>query len=192
MLSPAPPQSFLDGLNRDFGGKVRLRWSPQRNRWQIERKGPPEGKVSDWRDRFDALIRVRDRVYRVMEVSPGSLVTCGYCAFDYHTPQFSKQAARCPRCDKQELVMNWPLGDRLLEELRFGDPDRDGLERMWKDTLREEEALEKGRKRDSRNYGEAVWKEEFNRVFEIQSKGYTGKEHSWVGAPESKRFGGNV
>lgn len=87
--------------------------------------------------------------------------------------------------------MNWPLGEKLLEHLRFTDPERDGVERLQKDMEREEKATELGRERERKNFGEALWKDEFTRLFEIQSRGYEGKAKAWVGAPESKRFGGN-
>lgn len=191
VLAPYVEQSFLKGLERDFGGEVRLRWSPQRNRWQLERKGVADGGPVDPKDRLDAWIRRRDRFYRILETSPGSRVACSFCGNDYSHPMFTLQAAKCPHCEKEELVMNWPLGEKLLEHLRFTDPSRDGLERMWRELEAAELAKEKSSVREKKNLGEAIWKEEFNRVFEIQSKGYTGKDHAWVGAPESKRFGGN-
>jgi hypothetical protein len=111
---------------------------------------------------------------------------------DYQTEIYSLVAPRCPRCERQELVMNWPLGEKLLEHLRFSDPDRDGLKRLERDQREAEKRAELEKDRHRKNIGESIWKEEFTNVFEIQSRGYTGKEHAWVDAPESKRFGGNL
>lgn len=191
MLAPHIPESFLKGLARDFGSAIRVRWSPVRNRWQLERRGKEVTTLSDPRDRFDLWVRVNTGFYRVLETSPGSLITCPHCGTDHSHPMFTLEAPRCPKCAHQDLVMNWPLGEKLLEHLRFTDPERDGLERLWRDIEKSEAALEKGRAREKANYGEAVWKDEFTRVFQIQSRGYEGPARAWLDAPESKRFGGN-
>jgi hypothetical protein len=192
MEAPRIDASFVAGLERDFGGKIRARWSTQRNRWQIERKGRElPGKI-DLSDRVDRRTRLQDGYYRILEVSPGSLVCCGRCQKDYKAEIFNLAAPRCPHCDNLETVLNWPLGENLLEYLRRSDPDRDGLDRMERDQKASEEAAEKAADRERANYGEDVWKDEFTNIFEIQSKGYTGKEAAWENAPESKRFGGNA
>ncbi len=191
MLAPSVPQSFLDGLRRDFGTKIRLRWSPARNRWQIERKGREMSKISDPKDRFDTWTRVREGFYRILETSPGSLVECSYCGADYHWPMFTLQAAKCPQCAKEELVMNWPLGDKLLEHLRFTDPERDGIQRLERDMAEAELRAELAAERSRSEFGKDLWRDEFTRIFEIQSRGYEGPAKAWENAPVSKRFGGN-
>ena len=191
MLAPAIPKSFLEGLERDFHGDIRVRWSPVRNRWQVERRGRNLSSSTDPKDRFDTWVRSATGYYRVLETSPGSLVECSYCGKDYSQPFMTFKAAQCPRCGKQELVMNWPLGEALLEHLRKTDPERDGLARMWADLEKDEARLEDSQERAKRATGEAIWKEEFTRLFEIQSRGYEGPARFWQNAPESKRFGGN-
>lgn len=192
MLAPAIPKSFLEGLERDFRGDIRVRWSPVRNRWQVERRGRNVSSSTDPKDRFDTWVRSATGYYRVLETSPGSLVECSYCSKDYSQPFMTLQAAKCPRCGKQELVMNWPLGDALLEHLRKTDPERDGLARMWADLEKSEAREVDSRERAQRATGEAIWKEEFTRLFDIQSRGYEGPARFWVDAPESKRFGGTT
>jgi len=192
MLAPFLPESFVRALKRDFNDNIRVRWSPVRNRWQIERRGREVVKHADPKDRFDTWTRVATGYYRVLECSPGSKVCCSFCGKDYSQELFTLKAAKCPRCGKEELVMNWPLGDRLLEHLRFTDPERDGLQRMWRDLEAEELALEVSQQREKDNIGESIWKEEFTNLFEIQSRGYEGKAKFWENAPDSKRFGGNL
>jgi len=191
LLAPHIPQDFLDGLERDFHGEIRVRWSPVRNRWQIERRGREVAKPTDPRDRFDTWARVATGYYRVLETSPGSLVECSYCRKEYQQAFLTLKAASCPRCGKQELVMNWPLGEDLLTHLRKTDPERDGLQRMWKDLEADEERLEASQDRAKKNLGEDIWKDEFTRLFDIQSRGYEGPAPFWKDAPESKVFGGN-
>jgi len=192
MLAPAIPKSFLEGLERDFRGDIRVRWSPVRNRWQVERRGRDIASSTDPKDRFDTWVRSATGYYRVLETSPGSLVECSYCQKDYSQAFMTLKAALCPRCGKQELVMNWPLGDALLEHLRKTDPERDGLSRMWNDLLAEEAFQEESQLRDAHNTGEAIWKEEFTGLFEIQTRGYEGPAKFWENAPESKMFGGGT
>jgi DNA-directed RNA polymerase subunit RPC12/RpoP len=149
-------------------------------------------RISDPKDRFDTWARCATGYYRVLETSPGSLVECSYCGKEYSQEFLTLQAAKCPRCAKQEMVMNWPLGEDLLAHLRKTDPERDGLARMWKDLEQSEASLEQSQARDKANLSESIWKEEFTRVFDIQSRGYEGPARFWQGAPESKRFGGKA
>jgi len=190
MLAPRVPRHFAEGLFRDFREAMRIRWSPVRNRWQIEREGREAARPKDPKDRYDTWVRCATGFYRVMEVSPGSLLTCSYCGQDYQQVVYTLDAAKCPRCGQQELVMNWPLGERLLEHLRFTDPERDGLARLWKDLETHEERVEAGQIREKQNLGEALWKDEFTRLFDIQSRGYEGPAPFWLNQPETKRFGG--
>ena len=88
--------------------------------------------------------------------------------------------------------MNWPLGDALLEHLRKTDPERDGLARMWADLEKDEAREADSAKRAGETQTEAIWKEEFTRLFDIQSRGYEGPASYWQNAPESKRFGGSA
>jgi hypothetical protein len=192
VLAPSIPKSFLEGLDRDFHGDIRVRWSPVRNRWQIERRGRDIGSSTglDPKDRFDTWARRATGYYRILETSPGSLIECSYCAKSYSQEFLSLTAAKCPRCERQELVMNWPLGPQLLEHLRKTDPERDGLSRMWADLEQDEARKLASDERIKKNLSEAIWKEEFTRIFDIQSRGYEGPAKFWTAAPESKVFGG--
>jgi DNA-directed RNA polymerase subunit RPC12/RpoP len=137
-------------------------------------------------------VRSATGYYRVLETSPGSLVECSYCGKDYSQEFMTLNAAKCTRCGKQEMVMNWPLGEALLEHLRKTDPERDGLGRMWADLERDELAKAKSDYREKKNLSEAIWKEEFTRIFDIQSRGYEGPARFWANAPHTKVFGGNA
>lgn len=88
--------------------------------------------------------------------------------------------------------MNWPLNEALLEHLRKTDPERDGLARMWADLERDEAAKVASDTRTKKNIAEAIWKEEFTRLFGIQSRGYEGPAKYWTDAPTSKTFGGSA
>lgn len=192
MLAPPIPKDFQAGLDRDFRGDIRVRWSPVRNRWQIERRGRNVSSSTDPKDRFDTWVRSATGFYRITECSPGSLVECSHCGKDYSQPFMTLNAAKCPKCGAQELVMNWPLGEALLEHLRKTDPERDGLARMWEDLERDEARKLASDERIKKGMAEAIWKEEFTRIFQIQSRGYEGPARFWQDAPTSKTFGGNA
>jgi len=149
-------------------------------------------RPTDPKDRFDTWVRCATGYYRVLECSPGSRIECTHCGKAYSQAFLTLNAAKCPQCQNQELVMNWPLGEDLLAHLRKTDPERDGLPRMWADLERDEAAKLVGEAREKANLGEAIWKEEFTKIFEIQSRGYEGPAKFWKDAPESKTFGGNA
>jgi hypothetical protein len=68
------------------------------------------------------------------------------------------------------------LGDDLLQHLRFIDPMRGGIERVFAAQDAGLEARERSRCRDMHTHTESVWKDGYNRVAGIPSWGYTGRE----------------
>ena len=65
-----PPESFVEKLDREFRGRLRIRWSTERQEWHIEQKirrglfpGTKPSKLG-WDDTTDAYIRHRDGVDR--------------------------------------------------------------------------------------------------------------------------------
>ena len=169
------PEGFARQLKAEFDGQIRVRWSGARKCWQIERKAARavEGARPANDDR---RIRALDGYYLVMEVALGSQLRCPFCDRYTRIPIRQRREAKCERCGKAFRAVCWPLGDSLLEYLRFGDPDRGGIERVfqWADQGEGQRALLA--RRDRHNQTEAIWKEDWKQAFGVPSVGFTGKE----------------
>lgn len=172
-----PPQSFLDTLASEHGGRLRVRWSDKEQQWHIEQKmgrtRMPKASVSVLDDK---AIRLRDGYEFLLAVTPGTQTRCPRCAKWVKVPVLEMRYAKCGECHKEFRACYYPLGDALLEWLRYSSPDRGGLERVFRDADRAAEAKEfwdtrrqRGRRQD------AIW-DDWRQLFGIQSVGYTGKE----------------
>lgn len=177
-----PPQDFVDRLTREFDGRLRIRWSDMRGEWHIEhhvgRAVLPPRRIDD---EHDDLIRARDGYEFVMAIRPGDRMPCPRCGLTLSLVPFAFQETTCPRCKAEgresgTRAVFFPLGDALLEELRKRDPIRDGGPRMLQLMDQANRRLELTRQREFSTYHEAVAKDSFNQLFQIQSVGYTGRE----------------
>lgn len=170
------PQSFEEELLAQFQGRFRLRWSPKRQRWQLEEKRAraimldrPISSIDD------EGIREKEGFTLLCEVSPGTTHKCDRCARPMKLAVNRMKTSRCQHCRKEHKLFYWYPGPDLLLHLRKIDPYNGGIDRVFVETDFLSEKFEKSRKRDGRNYREAVGKNDFNYIHEIQSVGYTGR-----------------
>ena len=98
------------------------------------------------------------------------------CGQDLRIPELRIKRLTCPRCGRQTTAAYYPLSDLLLEHLRFSDPDRGGLARVFAAQDKAQDTAEKQQRRESRNDGEAIWKDAFPHIAGIQQIGYTGRQ----------------
>lgn len=173
------PQWFAEALESQFLGRLRVRWSPQAHQFLIEqkigRRKLPKRRVSELDDHG---IRLRDGYEFVLGVTPGSRAQCPHCGNDSKVPVMQMKFATCDSCGKEFRACHWPLGDGLLEWLRFTDPYRDGLERMLKDVEAQDLNRDLKAARAKKNEREDILRDNFTKLFQIQSVGYTGKVFS--------------
>lgn len=174
------PGWFEEELHRESDGRYRVRWSPKRSRFQVEekvaRKVLPRRPIESIDD--DA-IRATDGYALVMEVCPGDRTQCPRCGRSTHVTKLRVATSRCEWCQKEFRAFFWPLSDSLLQHLRYINPDRGGWERVMPQVDQSESRREAAMRRARHNATEAIWKEDFNRAFDIQSVGYTGRERMW-------------
>lgn len=172
-----PPADFVRQLNDQFAGRLRLRWSDSAKQWHIEQKvgrqKAPHRKVSNLDDR---AIRWRDGYEFLLAVTPGSSTSCPNCGMWTKVPVLEMRYAKCQVCGKEFRACYWPLGDHLLQWLRYGDPDRGGLERMMRDLENEEYSKEFWKTRAQRSYRRDVIWDDWRHLFDVPQVGYTGKE----------------
>ena len=175
------PQAFVDRLEREFRGRLRIRYSQREQEWHIEqrvgRAAMPERYISL---HDDDAIRARDGYILVMNVTTGDRMPCPTCGMELKVPPFETVDVKCPFCElkgKQTHVVAgfYPLeGDALIQHLRHIDPERGASLELAADADRRNNARTASRERDAldASYGVA---ENFNRLFDIAQVGYTGK-----------------
>lgn len=174
----AASETFVKRLRREFPD-LRIRWSPFRRSWQIEQKvgrgalGVSSALLSD------RLVRARDGYWLVCEVQQGDRMQCPVCkGGPLKVPSLHFGEVRCEACmsagrDGRVLAGYFPLGQSLLEHLRETDPRRDAIRRMAAKADAANDLMLQTSIRDRNNAIEAATKEDFNRLFGIQSVGWT-------------------
>lgn len=182
------PKSFRDSLERQFNGRLRIRWSAARSEWQIEQKmaraKTARARILHGSVEEDDLIRERDGYVFVLAVKAGNRIPCPGCGILLGIPELRMKRSTCPKCSQSFLAVYYPLGDLLLEHLRYTDPYRDGLDRIFRAQEEAEHQVQEDRLRERRHFGEALWKDSFTQIAGIQSVGYTGREHGPINNKE--------
>ena len=175
MLTPA--REFTDRLQRDFGDRLRIRWSQASQQWLIEQKvGRAAIPARPGSELEDGWIRARDGYALVLTISPGDRERCQRCGETVRLPVYDFRETSCPRCGKLTRSCYWLLNDHLLEHLRWIDPLRDGPRRMAKDADRATQDAEKSRNRAASNETESILKDAIGQMGGFTTVGYTGRE----------------
>jgi hypothetical protein len=174
------PASFRASLERQFDGRLRVRWSEAKGEWHIEQKMArsrlARRRVAAGTVEHDEVVRAADGYVFVLAVRPGNRVPCPKCGKVLGIPELRMKRSTCPLCSHSFLAVYYPLGDMLLEHLRYTDPYRDGLDRIFKAQEDAEQQVKAAQHRERHNEGEALWKDHFTQIAGIQSVGYTGRE----------------
>jgi hypothetical protein len=185
------PDSFVEKLEREFRGRLRLRWSHERNEWHVEQKirrglfpGTKPSKKG-WDETADAYIRHRDGVLYIMSVRTGTAMDCFRCGTELKVPYMETHFVSCPLCKVRGYtnaypVVFFPLGDSLIDYLRKIDPENPISERLNEDMERQNELLADQMERDALRMGEAAAHERYNRLVGIPQTGWTqGTTKMW-------------
>ena len=186
-----PPDSFVEKLDREFRGRLRIRWSTERQEWHIEQKirrglfpGTKPSKLG-WDDTTDAYIRHRDGVVQVMSVRTGTLMDCSRCGTELKVPYMETHFVSCPYCklrgkNSTFAAVHFPLGDSLIDYLKKIDPENPASERLAEDLDRQNEMLSATMERDALREGSAAAAERYNRLVGIPQVGLSGKTKMWI------------
>ena len=128
-MQPHLPEWFEEALEREFQGRLRLRWSARRKEWHIEEQVGrgifDVPKVVDPYD--DRTIRARDGYRFVAAVQPKPSRPCPQCHLALDVPELAFREVRCAYCGFKGLsgrmvLAYFPLGEKLLEHMRRHDP----------------------------------------------------------------------
>lgn len=176
------PQSFIDRLESDFQGRLRIRWSIAKGEFHIEEKVGRAAlapfRISDIDDRY---IRARDGYHFIMAVKAGTSVPCRICGLKCSVPECRTAEIKCSYCESvktrrgREFGGYWPLNDTLLEHLRKCDPKNDGHIAAVKSQDLQEVRREMDRKRSMFNTIESATLDDKYQLFDTPFTGYTGK-----------------
>lgn len=174
------PQEFAQEFFREFPD-YRIRWSFKKRCWLIEQRcGRGSLAPIHIHPEDDQLIRARDGYWLVMEIQPGDRMPCPVCDCTIPVAVRKFREARCENCiahgrDGRVMAGYFPFCTSLLEHLRHSDPLRGGNERLQAEADLANHKRLAAAERETARIVEAGTKDAFNRIFEIQSVGYTGK-----------------
>jgi hypothetical protein len=187
-----PPAEFVEKLEREFRGRLRVRWSRELNEWHIEqrvRRGLfPGTKPSKkgWDETADSYIRHRDGVVHIMSVRTGTKMRCQKCNTELSVPYMETHFVGCPYCklrgyNSTYAVVFFPLGDSLIDYLKKLDPENPLSERLAEDLDRQNQALADKMERDALAEGTAAAAERYNRIVGIPQTGWTANSTKmWI------------
>lgn len=169
------PEWFAEELESQSFGRYRVRWSAGRQRFQVEERiGRQRRKRARLFEQESEEARREQDGYRLLfEITPGSRTRCPRCAQWIKVREMSVGTTKCGMCKKEWKFFFMPLGWRLLEHLRYIQPERGAYDRVDKDTDRGMAEKDARDRRDRHNTTEAIWKEDFTKNFEIDSVGWT-------------------
>ena len=181
-----PPSTFAARLQREFGGRLRIRWSTQRGEWQVEQKvaraSVPRFRLSD---NDDDAIRMWDGYDFLMAVREGDRMPCPYDGTTLKVPAMGTGEVTCTYCklrgrEGRYAAAYFPLdGDGLIQYLRRLDPILGWNRNMARDADRHNAAITSGYERAVSNTIEASTKEHWTQLVGIPHVGFTGREKAW-------------
>jgi hypothetical protein len=184
------PDSFKEKLEREFRGRLRIRWSMQSGEWHIEQKikrgmfpGTKPSKLG-WDETTDAYIRHRDGYIHVMTVRTGDRMPCKRCKFELKVPYAETHFITCPACKKRGFESHFsatfmPLDDRLINELKKIDPENPHSENLAADLDRQNAQLEQRMEADGIRDAEAAFHQDYRRIVGNPTVGLSGSTKMW-------------
>lgn len=173
------PEGFQERLDREFGGKIRVRWSDQLNEWHVEQKVrrglAGQGIVED---RYhDDVIRYKDGYVWILSFKQGTQFDCPRCGLTLKAPSRATEMVSCGHCrakgyEHRWVASHWPMDETLIDYLKELERNIDGRSETIK---RQNAALQKQMLRNVLDPTLAEFEDNFNKLAGIPSVGYTGK-----------------
>jgi hypothetical protein len=170
-------------LRAEFDGRYRIRWSILDRCWQIEQKvARGIQPTRPYAEVDDHYIRFKDGYALAMRVQPNPRMACPAviskrplrrCGCPINVPILRTGDAICPACGKHTPAAYFPLGDALLQQLRYGDPSHGGYDRTLPLIRDMEQRREAAMTKAHSNANEDIAKDTFNQWVGIPSWGYT-------------------
>ena len=186
------PEEFVDRLERQFRGRLRIRWSTQRQEWHIEQRVGrgmfPGSKPTKrgWDESIDRYVEHRDGYVFIMAVRTGDRMPCPRCGTELKVPFKQTTHLKCQYCllrlGRQTFVpaVYFPLGDDLIDHLKSIDPENDVQIALAERLDRENEALAAKMENDA--IQNALWQfnDDYRKLVGIPTTHLSGKTKMWL------------
>lgn len=184
------PEHFEQKLEREFRGRLRIRWSHERHEFQIEqrvRRSLAPGwtkKHRAWDDTSDDYIRHRDGYVLLVAIRVGTKMPCPRCQTELDVPFNETKNIICAYCKLQGksphiAAMHVPLNDTLIDYLKRLDPENPISERLNEDNDRQNAALVAAMEQDATNAAVSGFEERYRRIVGIPQVGLSGATAFW-------------
>lgn len=177
------PQTFSEELEKEFGDRIRVRWSDQWNEWHVEQKVRRglAASPSKFDPYDDTLIRHKDGYVWIMSVKQGTRFDCPKCGLTLKAPTRETKQVSCDHCrmkgyNHQWIASHWPLDHTLIEHLKMLERQIDTKSDMLH---KSDMALRKIQERAVLDPTLAAFEDRHSKLAGILSVGYTGKEKMW-------------
>jgi hypothetical protein len=176
------PTQFINDLRRNFGERLRIRWSNARSAWLIEQRvGRRREAGVNISEDSDARVRARDGYWLLLEVRTGDRMPCPDCYSTLKVPVLDTGDVRCAYCHMRgksglHRAAYFPLNDILIQHLRRLDPEGTHLDEVVARMDADNEAMMLAMEADAVREGSAAAADHYNRLVGIPQWGYTGKE----------------
>jgi hypothetical protein len=177
------PVGFARRIQREFDGRLRIRWSNKQREWHVEQRvARSQVAHSPLQNDDDPAIRARDGYVFVMSVREGDRMPCPTGdGTTLKVPVGHTGEVICPTCKRYGRTGRFassyfPLdGEALIQYLRRLDPVLGWNRGITKDIDALERSVHRGRERTVSNAIETGTLENWKRLAEIPHFGYTGK-----------------
>lgn len=177
------PQEFQEKLEREYGNRIRIRWSDYWGEWHVEQK-IARGKVGQpiLQDRYhDDTIRYRDGYAWVMSIKQGTKFDCPSCGLTLKAPTRETELVSCWNCrskgrEHRWLACHWPFDETLIDH--FKKMDRE-IDTRYKQLAESDKKVREQQQRQALEGTLAGFEDNFNKLAGILHVGYTGKEKMW-------------
>lgn len=174
------PSEFVSRLTKEFGGRLRIRWSNKRGAWMLEQKvGRSVLPKTFIPEDNDELIRARDGYWFFMEIRPGTRMPCPKCGLELQVPIMDTAQVTCDYCrlrgkEGRYAACYFPLGDALIQHIRRLDPTGTHYDEVIPQLDAHNQALLEAQERQTINNTIAATAERFNRIVGIPTAGLGG------------------
>jgi len=177
------PEDFEKRIEREFEGRLRIRYSKRKNEFHIEQKIGRKLSNVPVLDYDDDLIRKKDGYLFVLAISVGDRKPCPRCGLTLHVPVKEFREISCDFCRIRGMEHKtsggyFPLNDSLIDYLKSLDPIRGASMRLRAkvDMANRNHAM--ALETETINTALDAANDDFSKIAGIPRVGYTGSTHS--------------
>jgi hypothetical protein len=177
-------------LNREFDGRIRIRWSNQHQNYSVEQKYARA--ATKWSEREDdEVIRAREGYLQIFAVTPGDRFECERCRDVIKVPINEFRLIKCANCTRRGVDSRYILGffdldsEHIIDHLRRLDPLKGTQQKIRTQIAEANQKRQQELERDQWNFRESYVKDGMEaKLFGIPQTAIN-KVAMWEDAPKS-------